>query len=83
MIMATLACPPEFTAEDDGYSGISGETLQKAMDELKEDPSTRATMVRDLRDRILVKETELKVSSDQLFTSLANCKVQTKPLFLL
>lgn len=47
--------------EEDGYSCISGETLQKAMEELKEDPNTRGDMVRELRDRIIVKERELEV----------------------
>lgn len=40
-------------ALEDGYSSISGETLQKAMTELKENPATRGDAVRDLRDRIL------------------------------
>lgn len=47
--------------DEDGFSCISGETLQKAMDELKEDPATRASMVRELRSRVLTKEAELKV----------------------
>lgn len=45
--------------KEDGYSCISGETLQKAMEELKEDPNTRGDMVRELRDRIIVKEKEV------------------------
>lgn len=49
------------TALEDGYSCISGETLEKAIKELKENPATRGNVVRDLRDRILVKEREFKV----------------------
>jgi len=48
--------------EEDGYSSISGETLQKAMKELKEDPATRGNIVKELRERILVEESELRVS---------------------
>lgn len=46
---------------EDAYSSISGETLQKAIKELKEDPTTRGDLVRELRDRILLKEEEMKV----------------------
>jgi ADP-ribose pyrophosphatase YjhB (NUDIX family) len=44
-----------------GFSNISGETLQKAIKELKENPATRDDVVRELRDRILLKERESKV----------------------
>lgn len=46
---------------DDGYSSISGETLERAIKELKEDPNTRGDLVRELRDKILRKEREVKV----------------------
>ena len=48
--------------DEDGYSCITGATLQKAIKELKENPDTRASMVMELRDRILKKEADLKVS---------------------
>ena len=41
---------------EDGYSGISGETLQTAMRELNENPATRGDAVRVLRDRVIGKE---------------------------
>lgn len=58
-----MATPPLDTDfGEDGCSCISGETLRKAIEELKENPATRGSMIKDLRDRILVKEAELKVS---------------------
>lgn len=51
------------SSDQDGFSCITGATLQKAIDELNENPATRASKVRELRDRILIKETELRVSS--------------------
>ncbi len=57
--------------EEDGYSSISGATLQKAMKELKENPDTRASMVKELRARIIMKETDLKVN---IGPSLASIK---------
>lgn len=58
----------------DGYSCISGETLQTAIKELKEDPATRGAMVRELRDRILLTEGEVKVglSLGTLFNPRSN-----------
>ena len=47
--------------EEDALSLISGETLQKAVKELNENPATRGNLVRELRQRILAKEQELKV----------------------
>ena len=46
-------------SDEDGYSSISGETLQKAMTELQENPATRGNMVRELRGRILFEESEV------------------------
>ena len=45
---------------EDGYSTISGSTLEKARQELKEDPNTRGQAVRDLRSRIIQKETDVR-----------------------
>ncbi len=49
-------------SETDGFSNICGETLQKAIEELNENPVTRASMVKEFREKIIVKERELKVS---------------------
>ena len=49
--------------EEDGYSCISGETLKKAMAELNEDPTTRSSMVREFRERILKME-KVRVAKD-------------------
>ena len=45
---------------DDGYSTISGPTLEKARKELKEDPNTRGQAVRELRARIIQKEIDVR-----------------------
>ena len=47
---------------EDGYSCITGTTLQKAIEELNENPATRGSVVKELRDRICAKEKELGVS---------------------
>lgn len=39
--------------DEDGYSSISGATLEKARVELNEDPSTRAAVIRQLRSLIV------------------------------
>lgn len=52
--------------EDDGYSSISGETLQRAMQELNENPATRGIVVKELRERIVARERELKVIANWL-----------------
>ena len=45
---------------EDGYSSISGVTLEKARKELKEDPRTRGQAVRELRARIVQKEADVR-----------------------
>lgn len=45
----------------DGYSTITGATLEKARRELKEDPNTRGQAVRELRARIVQKENEVSI----------------------
>ena len=57
-----MASSTEF-CDEDGYSCITGETLKKAMEELGENPSTRASMVKSLREKILTKESESDVST--------------------
>lgn len=57
-----MATPVPDSIEEDGYSSIHGETLQKAIEELNENPTTRAEIVREFRERIFVKERESKVS---------------------
>ena len=52
---------------EDGYSSITGGTLQKAIKELNENPVTRGSIVKELRDRICAKEKELEVSRIFLF----------------
>ena len=53
----------EFPAtEEDGFSCISGATLQKAIEELNENPAIRASAVKELREKILLKEVEVRVS---------------------
>ena len=51
-----MANPHEDGWEDDGYSSISGATLEKACKELGEDPSTRGQAVKDFREMILTKQ---------------------------
>ena len=46
---------------EDGYSTIRGATLEKAKKELKEDPKTRGQAVRELRARIIQKETYVSI----------------------
>ena len=40
------------TSAQDGISGISGETLEKARRELGEDPKTKGAVIQELRDKI-------------------------------
>ena len=47
--------------DEDGYSSITGCTLDKAMDELNENPVTRSSMVKELRVKILQRKAELQV----------------------
>lgn len=47
---------------EDGYSTIRGATLEKAKIELKEDPKTRGQAVRELRARIVQKETDVSIN---------------------
>lgn len=56
---------------DDGYSIISGATLEKAQKELREDPMTRGQAVRELRTRILQKEADVRRCSDVVHASFA------------
>lgn len=53
----------------DGISSITGETLRKAIEELNENPTTRTSMIRELRDRISVREAELGVSVNYYVSS--------------
>lgn len=53
-----MATPHE---EDDGYSSISGPTLEKACKELGENPSTRGQVVKDFREMIMRKQAEINV----------------------
>ena len=59
-----MATPLPDCGEEDGYSSICGETLQKAIEELNEDPSTRASIVKEFREKIFVKEKESKVRAE-------------------
>lgn len=57
-----MAANSELTKRDeDGYSSITGSTLDKAMDELNENPATRSSMVKELRIKILQRKSELQV----------------------
>ena len=56
-----MATPVPDSSEEDGYSSIHGETLTKAIEELNENPATRASIVKDFREKILIKERESKV----------------------
>ena len=55
-----MASPCTELEGEDGYSSISGATLEKARRELKEDPRTRGQAVRDLRARIVQRETDVR-----------------------
>lgn len=68
--MSMATCNIVSEEDEDGYSSITGLTLLKAIDELKENPATRSSTVKEFREKILQRESELQVWSEKIVATL-------------